>query len=67
VQRLSFDLSNTDVRVGVALGNAGEIGVVAFQDSLFVTYEGCSISKVPKVITVIWEVITMLSAVHLLH
>jgi hypothetical protein len=36
-----------DVRVGVALGNAGEMGVVAFLDSLFVTYEGCSISQVP--------------------
>ena len=41
---LSFDVSNTHVRVGVALGNAGEVGVVAFLDSLFVTYEACSIS-----------------------
>lgn len=40
--RLSFDVSNTDVRVGVAVGNAGEVEVVAFLDSLFVTYEGCS-------------------------
>ena len=45
--RFSFDVSNTDVRFGVALGNAGEMGVVASLDSLFVTYEGCSMSKVP--------------------
>ena len=29
---LSFDVSNTHVRFGVALGNAGEVGVVAFMD-----------------------------------
>ena len=41
---VSFDVSNTHVRVGVALGNAGEVAVVVYLDSLFVTYDGCSIS-----------------------
>ena len=50
VLRLPFDPSNTDVKAGVALVNAGEMGVLACRDSLFVTYEGCSISTVPKVI-----------------
>ena len=34
----------THVRFGVALGNAGKVGVVAFLDYLLVKYEGCSIS-----------------------
>ena len=41
---LSFDVSNTHVRFGVVLGNVGEVGVVAFLDSLFVMFERCSIS-----------------------
>ena len=41
---LSFEVSNTHVRFGVVPGNVGEVGVVAFLESLFVKYEGCSIS-----------------------
>ena len=33
------------MRVGVALGNAGEVGVVASLDCSFVTCEGYSISE----------------------
>lgn len=52
VLRLPFDVSNRDVKAGVALVNAGEMGVLAYLDSLFVTCDGCSVSKVPKLITV---------------